>query len=227
MLAQQQLGPSGPPRHTKPHEAEGTIRRFPRFGNCRVTPWINLLAIAAAGCAGQTTKPAVTTATFQPLPGGVTQYTDKDGRFSVTYGPDWRLVNPPAVGQVLSIRTGDFTPTTAPVSRPSADFGTLGIAVQADPESKSDAQTLHEVSAGIADFVFNHGGSKVTIRPDSIDGIEARQVRFVTGGKAAVCYVVVRRRTAVILDAAAPTARFEQFLPTVRAVAETLTVSER
>jgi hypothetical protein len=184
--------------------------------------------LAAAGCSGP--KPALpppAAARFDRNPDGSTRYTDKDARFIVTYGRGWTLVDPPAVGQIFSIRTPDFAPATNPASRPSADFGTLGIAVQADPESKSDAQTLHEVSAGIADFVFNHGGTHVTIRPDQINGIEARQVRFTTGEKAAVCYVVVRRRTAVVLDAAAPAGRFEQFLPQVRAVAETLDVQDR
>jgi hypothetical protein len=155
------------------------------------------------------------------LAAGPLSYTDQQSRFAVTCPSDWTRVNPPAVGQIFSARTPDFPPstqpTTSPSTRPAADFGTLGIALQEDPQSTSDALTLHDVSAGIADFAFNHGGTHVTIKPDKIDGIDARRIRFHTGGKSAVVVVVVKDHVAVIINATAPADRFDGYLPQVQA----------
>ena len=180
---------------------------------------------AAVGCAGRSDQQSRHVARTERLVDGSTRYTDDGGRFVVTYGPLWVRVDPPATGQVFSIRTPVFEPSTGPTSRRALDFGSLGITIQVDPESRTDDQTLHDVSAGIVDFVFNHGGDHVRIVPDRVGGVDARRVRFETGGKAAVCVVAVRNHVAVILDAAAPTDRFDRYLPAVQSVLDNLVVT--
>ncbi len=171
------------------------------------------------------------TAVAAALAAAPLSYTDHQSRFAVTCPSDWIQIDPPAAGQIFSARTPDFPPstgpTTSPSTRPAADFGTLGIAVQEDPQSASDELTLHDVSAAIADFAFNHGGAHVTIKPDNVGGIDARRIRFQTGGKSAVVVVVVKDHVAVIVNATAPADRIDGYLPQVQGVLDGMKVPAR
>ena len=155
-----------------------------------------------------------------------TDYTDPQDRFSLTYPSDWTVVDPPAAGQVFSLRAPEPTPTTAPATTaPSKNFCILGVHVQDDPQAQSDRQTLMDVSAAVVDVVSHHGGGKVFIKPDTVGGLPARRVRFQTppedGGRSAVCIVVVKNHRAFVITAAGPADQFDAFLPKVEAALKT------
>lgn len=151
------------------------------------------------------------------------EFTSDKFHFRVKYPAGW-LVPPQPIGtEVFSARTPAFGPK-------DARFGAVGLRIDQGPQGRSDRSILMELSAAMAGYIFNHGGKKVTIRPDQLGNLPARRVRFISdqpSGPVATMYVVaVKHRIEYVFSIAAPAEKFDELLPAVETMLKSFEVLE-
>jgi hypothetical protein len=149
------------------------------------------------------------------------EFASDEFHFRLKYPADWLVPQKPIGGAVFSARTPALGPK-------DARFGVVGLRIDQGPQNRSDHDTLMELSAAMAGYVFNHGGKKVTIRPDQLGGLPARRVRFISdepSGPIATMYVVaVKHRIEYVFSIAAPAEKFDELLPEVEAMLKSFEV---
>jgi hypothetical protein len=139
----------------------------------------------------------------------------------------WKVLAHPPPGQVFAARI--------PLRNASAPFAVIDLRIDRatpgplvpGPERDSvDSAATAEIADAMAAYVFNNGGKKVAIHPDTLGNpglrsgaIPARRVRFLTdlpaGPLATIHVVAVRNGIAYVWTLAAPAPALDALLPEV------------
>jgi hypothetical protein len=111
------------------------------------------------------------------------------------------------------------------------NLGVMGLRIAEGPAAGSDEQILQTVSGEMVDYLFNHGGKKITIQPDKLGDIPGRRIRCSTDQSAAattaaIYIFAVHNRTEYVFTVAAPADQIDKMLPAVDAVLKSFKVLE-
>lgn len=181
-------------------------------------------ATAPAPAQSAATRPAGP-ATAPALP--LVPWSSERFRVRLRYPRPWHIVATPPVGTVFSAHI--------PLHDPPGPAATISLrmdrAVAADkigPDpSGTDRAAMMDIADAMAAYVFNNGGRKVTIRPDTLGSktlpggaIPARRVRYLTdlpsGPAATLDVVAVKNGIAYVWTISGPAGSFDPLLPQVQ-----------
>jgi hypothetical protein len=135
------------------------------------------------------------------------------------YPADWTVLDPPVNNQVLSMQT------QAP-GKADRNLGVMGLRINTGPETADDAQLLKEISGGMVDYLFNHGGKNIAIKPDKLGDIPARRISVDTDSAKAVYMVAVLHHTEYVFNIAAPADQMEKMMSAALEVIRSFKITE-
>jgi hypothetical protein len=144
-------------------------------------------------------------------------------RFTMDYPASWTVLEHPVNHQVLSMQT-------QPANATDKNLGVMGLRIADGPAAGSDEEILQTVSGEMVDYLFNHGGKKITIHPEKLGDIPARRIRCSTdqpaGATTAIYIIAVHNRTEYVFTIAAPADQIDKMLPGVDAVLKSFKLLE-
>ena len=171
-----------------------------------------LLPIAAGPATRPSTEPDHPAAVSVVPIIKLADFTSNEFRFRLRYPADWIVLEHPVNNQVFSLQT-------EPVNAADANLGVAGLRIDTGPEGTSDVQSLKNVSDAIVDYLFNHGGKKISIKTSALGTLDARQVTVTnehsTGDTQAMYVIAVHQRIEYVFTIAGPADEFVKMQPKV------------
>jgi hypothetical protein len=159
--------------------------------------------------------------TTQPIK--LHSFDSNEFNFHLDYPDDWTVLEHPVNHQVFSMQT-------EPANAADKNLGVMGLRIDTGPASGNDSEILKQISGQMVDYLFNHGGKSIVIKPDQLGEIPARRIRFNTestaGTTTAIYIVAVHNRTEYAFQIAAPAEQIEKMLRGAEAVLKSFKVTE-
>jgi hypothetical protein len=162
-----------------------------------------LIATSAIIAADPATQP-----TTQPIK--LKHFDNNTFNFHLDYPDDWTVLEHPVNNQVFSMQT------QAP-DKADQNLGVMGLRIDTGPANANDDQLLKQISGQMVDYLFNHGGKNIAIKPDKLGDIPARRISVdtttSTGTTKAIYIIAVQHHTEYVFNIAAPADQMEKMLP--------------
>jgi len=139
--------------------------------------------------------------------------------FHLDYPDDWTVLEHPVNNQVFSMQT------QAP-GKADQNLGVMGLRIDTGPATANDDQLLKQISGQMVDYLFNHGGKNIAIKPDKLGDIPARRITLDTAASKAVYIVAVLHHTEYVFNIAAPADQMEKMMSAASEVIRSFRVNE-
>jgi hypothetical protein len=132
-------------------------------------------------------------------------YDNTQFNFHLDYPEDWTVLDHPVNNQVLSMQT-------EPPGKADQNLGVMGLRIDTGPADANDSELLKQISGQMVDYLFNHGGKNIAIKPDKLGDIPARRITVDTNASKAVYMVAVFHHTEYVFNIAAPAEQMEKMM---------------